>query len=114
MWKRAASFLHRGVAPAEFDADFVQLCFQGAVESVIRGGRRPHRNRSSISSERMVKAVADTTATLGNANACSPRPVDLRDEIEEAGKVGELTVEAQGGITVNTNAKDGDSGSDIQ
>ena len=54
------------------------------------------------------------TSRSSNANACSPRPVDLCDEIEEAGKVSELTVEAQGGITVNTNTKDGDSGAGIE
>ena len=63
-------------------------------------------------------------------NACSPRrwskrrepvsarlrarAVDLFDEIEEAGQVSELTVEAQGGIAVKTNTKDGDSGGGIE
>ena len=49
-----------------------------------------------------------------NASACSPRPVDLCDEIEEAGQVSELTVEAQGGIAVNTNTKDSDSGAGVE
>jgi hypothetical protein len=35
-----AYFLRRCVAPTEFDADFVQLCFHRAVECVIRGRQR--------------------------------------------------------------------------
>ena len=34
------AFLRRCVAPAEFDADFVQPCFQRAIEFVISGGQR--------------------------------------------------------------------------
>src|SRR5207253_3785047 len=90
-----------------------------SVASRVSARLRQFERRFTGASARRPRSIAPSSATSRRPvdpsypegrRFSSPRPVDLGDEIEEAGKVSELTVEAQGGITVNTNTKDGDSG----
>ena len=75
---------------------------------------RPYMFVSLMIADRLRLAFDARPTHAKKSGACSARVVDLGDEIEEAGKVSELTVEAQGGITVNTDTKDGDSGAGIE
>jgi len=81
---------------------------------IVRSRRSSLHVRLSDDRGQASTGVRRSSDACKKSGACSARVVDLGDEIEEAGKVSELTVEAQGGITVNTDTKDGDSGAGIE